>query len=92
MRGGINVIVSKGLIDHGKGGAYTFWKNGSADDLGLARNSQDLSYVMLSMTYYYYLTGDSSILVPIKNLIGRCTWRLGSLEIKNSRLLLETAV
>ena len=68
MRAGINFIVSKGLIDHGKGGAYTFWKNGSADDLGLARNSQDLSYVMLSMTYYYYLTGDPSILVPIKNL------------------------
>jgi len=68
MRDGIRFIVDRGLIDGGKGGAYTYWQNGKPDNLGLARNSQDLSYVMLSLTYYYYLTNDASILAPIDNL------------------------
>ena len=68
MRAGIRFIVDHGLIDGGKGGAYTYWQDGKPDNLGLSRNSQDLSYVMLSLTYYYYLTGDAGILKPIDNL------------------------
>jgi len=68
MCAGIQIIVKHGLIDGGKGGAYTFWHNGVPDDQGLERNRQNLSYVMLSLTYNYYQTKDSSLLPQIDNL------------------------
>ncbi len=67
MRAGVNFIRTHGL-DRENGGAFTYFKDGKPDDLGLARNAQDLAYAQIGLGFYFYLTRDPEVLKDILTL------------------------
>lgn len=50
------------------GSAIAYWEDGIANPPVLERNTQQLAYALLGLSFYYYLTRDDDVLQDILNL------------------------
>ncbi|MEO0970601.1 MAG: hypothetical protein AAFX80_20310, partial [Cyanobacteria bacterium J06639_18] len=68
-KAGVDYLRANALIDHGKGGAYTYFdKEGIGKPEKAKRISQDMTYALSGLAFFYYLTRDSDVLQDIVNV------------------------
>ena len=63
-RAGVRTLIAEALGDKSKGVA-SYWEGGAAVADPADQTSQDLSYVLVGLSFYYYLTRDPALLPPI---------------------------
>src|ERR1700722_3106825 len=61
-RAGVRRILDR-AVDKNTGAVASYWEGGKA--LSTGQTSQDLSYALVGLSFYYYLTRDSAVLQPI---------------------------
>ncbi|NEO99738.1 MAG: hypothetical protein F6K58_13880 [Symploca sp. SIO2E9] len=70
---GVDYLIANALVDQGRGGAYTYFdQDGNGLPIQEQRISQDLTYALSGLAFFYYLTRDPDVLqylVNVKNYI-----------------------
>jgi mannose/cellobiose epimerase-like protein (N-acyl-D-glucosamine 2-epimerase family) len=63
-RAGVRYIIDH-AFNNTTGGVASYWQGGTAFADSADQTSQDLSYALVGLSFYYYLTRDPSVLQPI---------------------------
>ena len=68
-KAGVDYLRANALVYYGKGGAYTYFdKTGNGQPEQTKRISQDMTYALSGLAFYYYLTRDTQVLQEIVNV------------------------
>lgn len=68
-KAGVDYLRANALVDGGKGGAYTYFdKEGNPQPEKARRISQDMTYALSGLAFFYYLTRDADVLQDIVNV------------------------
>jgi mannose/cellobiose epimerase-like protein (N-acyl-D-glucosamine 2-epimerase family) len=68
-KAGVDYLRANALVYYGKGGAYTYFdRTGNGQPEQTKRISQDMTYALSGLAFYYYLTRDTQVLQEIVNV------------------------